>query len=31
MNSQENIISKTKWIEDLRKNASQYKAEEFNL
>ena len=31
MNSQENIISKTKWIEDLRKNASQYKSEEFNL
>ena len=31
MNSQQNIISKTKWIEDLRKNASQYKTEEFNL
>ena len=31
MNSQENIISKTKWIEELRKLASQYKAEEFNL
>ena len=31
MNSQQNIISKTKWIEELRKLASQYKAEEFNL
>ena len=31
MNSHENFISKTKWIEDLRKNTSQYKAEEFNL
>ena len=31
MNSQENIISKTKWIEELRKLSSQYKAEEFNL
>ena len=31
MNSEQNIISKTKWIEDLRKTASQYKAEEFNL
>ena len=30
-NSQQNIISKTKWIEEFRKNASQYKAEEFNL
>ena len=31
MNSHDNFISKTKWIEDLRKNTSQYKAEEFNL
>ena len=31
MNSEQNIISKTKWIEDLRKTASQYKTEEFNL
>ena len=31
MNSQQNIISKTKWVDDLRKNASQYKSEEFNL
>ena len=31
MNSQQNIISKTKWIDELRKNASQYKSEEFNL
>ena len=31
MNSQENIISKTKWIEELRKLSSQYKTEEFNL
>ena len=31
MNSQQNIISKTKWVEDFRKNASQYKTEEFNL
>ena len=31
MNSQQNIISKTKWVDDLRKNASQYKAEEYNL
>ena len=31
MNSEEIIISKTKWIEDLRKLVSQYKAEEYNL
>ena len=31
MNTQQNVISKTKWIEDLRKLVSQYKAEEFNL
>lgn len=31
MNSQQEVISKTKWIEDLRKIASQYKQEEFNL
>ena len=30
MNS-EKIISKTKWIDDLRKITSQYKSEEFNL
>ena len=30
MNSQ-NIISKTKWIDDLRKMTSQYKSDEFNL
>ena len=30
MNS-EKIISKTKWIDDLRKIVSQYKSEEFNL
>ena len=31
MNSEEIIISKTKWIEDLRKLVSQYKTEEYNL
>ena len=31
MNSQQNIISKTKWVDDLRKLVSQYKSEEFNL
>ena len=30
MNS-EKIISKTKWVDDLRKLVSQYKSEEFNL
>ena len=30
-NTQQNIISKTKWIDDLRKLVSQYKSEEFNL
>ncbi len=30
-NTQQNIISKTKWVDDLRKLVSQYKSEEFNL